>query len=301
MGYKVINGKIEAYEEHKKLVQQIFTDYDNGISAWKIAKDLKEMGISNAKGRVAWTHATVGRILENHNYLGTEYYPQIIEPELFDRVQKKREQVRIDGGRGTHRPSRKEILLFSGMLVCGECGSTCSHIQSSHKKEGYGVPKWKCKNYVYQNKVSCRGGQITDRQAEEVCIKAINSLIQNPGLIEKYRETEQTVSAEYRRLNRALEERDVVDADASALTPDEITALIFQRAEERYRTLKVRDESINAEEMAKILQGMEEITELTDDLHRKLIQKILVYQDNTVEVIFHNNNRIKMGYGQEEK
>ena len=44
IGYKVINGKIEVYEEHKNLVVQIFTDYDNGISALRIAKDLKDRG-----------------------------------------------------------------------------------------------------------------------------------------------------------------------------------------------------------------------------------------------------------------
>lgn len=46
IGYKVINGKIEVCEEHKNLVVQIFTDYDNGISAWQIAKTLKENGVT---------------------------------------------------------------------------------------------------------------------------------------------------------------------------------------------------------------------------------------------------------------
>lgn len=45
IGYKVINGKIEVYEEHRKLVEQIFRDYDSGISAWQIAKSLKGLGV----------------------------------------------------------------------------------------------------------------------------------------------------------------------------------------------------------------------------------------------------------------
>lgn len=51
IGYKVINGKIEVYEEHRKLVEQIFKDYDSGISAWQIAKSLKGLGVKNANGR----------------------------------------------------------------------------------------------------------------------------------------------------------------------------------------------------------------------------------------------------------
>lgn len=41
IGYKVLNGKIVVYEEHRKIVEQIFRDYDSGISALRIAKDLK--------------------------------------------------------------------------------------------------------------------------------------------------------------------------------------------------------------------------------------------------------------------
>ena len=289
IGYKVINGKIEVYEEHKNLVVQIFTDYDNGISAWQIAKTLKENGVTNARGKVSWTHSVIGRILENHNYLRTEYYPQIIDRELFDRVQKRREQVRIDGSRGKHRPNKRERLIFSGVLICAECGGVYSHIQPSHKKERYGVPKWKCKNYVYQNRVSCGGGFISDRQVEEVCIHAINELIRNPKLIEKYEEKEQQLSAEYRRITRNIEEAEGMEAD-------EMTNLLFRQASERYKTLEVRDEDIKAEEMRQVLAGREEIGEFDEELYRRLIKQILVYKDDTVEVVFHNNNRIKVGY-----
>ena len=213
IGYKVINGKIEVFEEHKNLVVQIFTDYDNGISAWQIAKILKENGVTNAHDRVGWSHASIGRILENYNYLGTEDYEQIIDRELFERVQKRREQVRIEGSRGKHRPNKRERLIFSGVLICAECGCPYSHIQPSHKKERYGVPKWKCKNYVYQNRVSCGGGFISDSQVEEVCIIAINKLIQSPGLTEKYERKEQQVSPEYRRITRCVEESEDMDAD----------------------------------------------------------------------------------------
>ena len=129
IGYKVINGKITIYEEQRKIVEEIFHDYDNGISTLRIAQDLKTRGIYNAHDRVAWTHASIGKILENHNYLGTEYYPQLIDKELFDRVQKRREQIRIEKGRGSHRPDRDERILFGGIIICGECGETCSHIQ----------------------------------------------------------------------------------------------------------------------------------------------------------------------------
>lgn len=289
IGYKVLNGKIVVYEEHRRLVEQIFIDYNNGISALRIAKKLKEKGVKNANDKISWTHASIGRILENHNYLGTEDYPQIIDKELFDRVQQKREQVRIEGSRGKHRPNKKERLIFSGVLICAECGCPYSHFQPSHKKERYGVPKWKCKNYIYQNRVSCSGGFISDRQVEEVCIRSINSLIQNPGLTEKYEKKELQVSPEYRRLTRRIEEAEDMEAD-------EMMELLFRQASERYKTLEIRDEDIRAEDMRNVLTGREKIEEFDEELYRKLIKQILVYKDNTVRIIFKNNNSVMIGY-----
>lgn len=289
IGYKVINGKIVVYEEHRKLVEQIFRDYDSGVSALRIAKDLKDRGIKNAHDRVSWSHASIGRILENYNYLGTEDYEQIIDRDLFERVQKQREQARSKGGLGKHRPDKKERLLFSGMLICAECGGVYSHIQPHNKKKLGGIPKWKCKNYVFQNKVSCGGGFISDSQVEEVCIIAINKLIQSPGLTEKYEKKEQQVSPEYRRITRCIEESEDIGAD-------EMMALLFRQASERYKTLEVRDEDIKAEEMRETLAGREEIEEFDEELYWKLIKQIVVHKDDSVRVIFPNNNSIKIGY-----
>ena len=94
IGYKVVDGKITICEEQRKIVEQIFTDYDSGVAAGRIAQNLKGRNICNAKGKVSWTHASIGRILENPSYLGTEYYPQLIGEELFERVQRRREKVR---------------------------------------------------------------------------------------------------------------------------------------------------------------------------------------------------------------
>ena len=286
IGYKVVNGKIVVYEEHRELVEQIFKDYDSGISAFRIAKNLKEMGIKNAHGGVGWSHVSIGSILENYNYLGTEDYPQIIDRELFERVQKRREQVRVEGNRGKHKPNKQERLLFSGVLICAECGCAYSHLQPHSKR---GNAKWKCKNYVYQNRLSCGGGFISDRQVEQVCTIAINNLIQNPGLTEKYEKKEQRVSPEYLRLVRRIEE-------AEDIGVDEMIALLFKQASERYKTLEVRDEDIMAEEMKKVLEGREEIEAFDEELYRKLIKQILVYKDDFVRVIFPNNNSIKIGY-----
>lgn len=318
IGYKVVNGKITVYEEHRKIVEEIFKDYDSGISTLKIAEGLKARGICNAHDRAAWTHASIGRILENHNYLGTEYYPQIIDKELFHRVQERREQVRVEKGRGCHRPGRDERILFGGVITCGECGETYSHIQPHNKTRSGGTAKWKCKNYIYQNRLSCVGGFITDEQVKEVCVSAINRIIQDRKQMKPPAEAEERVSAEYRKAQCRLEEAktrrkqngagkmsdgadmapESTDADQAEQAADgsDIMALIYERAQERYRTLEVRDASFRTEEMLEILSGREELTEFDEDLYRKLVKKIVVHKDDTVEVIFLNGSSIRTGY-----
>lgn len=318
IGYKVIDGRITVYEEYRKIVEEIFKDYDSGISTLKIAEGLKARGICNAHDRAAWTHASIGRILENHNYLGTEYYPQIIDRKLFDRIQERREQVRVEKGRGSHRPGRDERILFGGVITCGECGENYSHIQPHNKKRSGGTAKWKCKNYIYQNRLSCAGGFITDEQVKEVCVSAINRIIQDRKQMRPPAEAEERVSAEYRKAQRRLEEAktrrkqtgagkmpdgadmapESTDADRLeqiAEQPD-IMALIYERAQERYCTLEVRDASFRTEEMLEILSGREELTEFDEELYRKLVNKIVVHKDDTAEVIFLNGSSIRTGY-----
>lgn len=108
-------------------------------------------------------------------------------------------------------------------------------------------------------------------------------------MVEKYEKKEQQVSPEYRRITRCIEESEDKDTD-------EMRALLFRQASEQYKTLEVRDEDIKAEEMREALAGREEIGEFDEELYRKLIKKIVVHKDDSVRVIFPNNNSIKIGY-----
>ncbi|MDE7200686.1 MAG: hypothetical protein K2O91_02015 [Lachnospiraceae bacterium] len=70
-----------------------------------------------------------------------------------------------------------------------------------------GTSKWKYKNYIYQNRLSCAGGFITDEQIKEVCVSAINQIIQDrrrmkPPISPR---PEGTVSTEYGKIERGLE------------------------------------------------------------------------------------------------
>lgn len=287
IGYEISDGKIVVSEEHSKTVKWIFQEYDSGIPANRIAQVLIDKKVPNSHGRVAWTHVAVGKILENHNYLGTEYYSRIMEQDLFERVQKRRELVKIQYGHGQYRKLQQEKLLFSGVLVCGTCGADYHHYMPPKEKKM--EPKWKCKNYIRKNSLFCVGGFITDEQVRQVCVDAINQIIKKPRLI-KAAPKEKQVSAYYRRLERQVKRAKVEGAD-------NLMKLLFERAAERYRTLEIQDEELQTEKMKEVLKGRTCLQGFDEELYRKLIQQIVVYKDNSTKVIFLNGSSVNVKYG----
>ena len=288
-GYKITDGKIEVCEEHGNTVEQIFQDYDKGISVLRISKALKEKDFMHESCIRNWSGTTVGRILENPSYLGTEYYPRIIDRELFDRVQKRREQVRIRGNRGGYRPNDRERELFTGMLFCAECGKAYVRRIPHTSKSGDLEGRWRCKSDARNRQIPECGGSLTDKQVEAICICAVNRLIDHSELIDSPEPKIPKISLEYRRLDEKIQK-------AGDLSMDEIMALMFERAAERYKTLEIRDEDIRTEAMQAILNGKSKITEFDEDLYRGLISRMIVYENHTIKVVFQNSSSTNIGY-----
>ena len=215
------------------------------------------------------THSAqqLGRVLQNYNYLGTEYYPQLIDKELFDRVQERRQKKGEHLCRGKHRPSERERILFSGVLVCGECGQTYSHIQPKRRYQGKGKAKWKCKNYLYQNRVSCAGGFITDDEVMEVTVKAINQVIGNREILKSANDMPDRVSKRYRELDRQI------------VTTEETEDMLTKKLVESYdRRVKEMDEFLQNTSQA--------IPEFDNDLVRRLISNIKVISADEIKIQF---------------
>lgn len=56
-------------------------------------------------------HGTVTRMLTNKKYLGTDYYPQIIEQETFDRTLEEKQKRRDALGRNNRKKTKEEKPL----------------------------------------------------------------------------------------------------------------------------------------------------------------------------------------------
>lgn len=79
-GYLIEDGKAVIDELKAEQVRNLFKEYISG-------KGLKEA--AEAVG-LNLHHGSVGRMLSNTRYLGDDYYPAIIDQELFDKAREER-------------------------------------------------------------------------------------------------------------------------------------------------------------------------------------------------------------------
>ena len=178
LGYYIQNGKAEIEPETAEFVREIFSTYLAGISTYRIAKDFTRRGILNASHKPSWNHGSIGKILENRKYIGDEFYPPLIEQSIFEQVQSRRIQRVKDLGRAAQPNSFANQSVWSSLLVCGECGQPYRKYTEKGKP-----PKWRCKHYIYRNRVHCRNRFLSEEQLEQAFVRVINQVIGNPAYL----------------------------------------------------------------------------------------------------------------------
>ena len=100
-GYKMVEGTIIPDEEQAQKVRQIFSDYASGLS-------LKQVGDRSGLGL---PHTSIGLMLRNERYTGNGIYPRLIDPDLFQKVQERREKRGRSHRRGPkEKPARHKAI-----------------------------------------------------------------------------------------------------------------------------------------------------------------------------------------------
>ena len=82
---------------------------------------------------------------------------------------------------------------------------------------------------------------------------------------------------------------------------ENMLALLYERAAERFKTLEVKDFEQITNEMMDILAEKEKLEYFDEELYRKLIKQIVVHKDSTVKVIFQNGSSTKVRYGMKKE
>ena len=292
IGYKMVNGKIQIDKIKEKVVKKIFKYYLSGVSTYGLAKELTAMGFLNANNKPSWNHGSIGKILENTKYLGDDLYPQMIKKEQFEQVQNRRKERCQTLGRIAQPNSMANQYTFSGKLHCGECGEIYrKYVEHSGKPSER--TNWKCKKYIYKNRVQCRCGVITDEQIKEAFISAANHIVSKMYLLDrKPKAASPPVNPEFKKLDQRVKE---LEADGR-YSSKELSNLIFKRAMTFYKTAEIKDYEHTTEKMKQVFSQREQLKEFHDDLFSTVVKHLTVHADRRLTFEFINGLTIDETY-----
>jgi len=292
IGYKLADGKIQLDEPKAAVVKRIFADYLSGISTSALAKRLTEMGFPNANNKASWNHGSIGKILENVKYLGDEFYPQMIDAELFEQVRKRRRERCDQLGRSLQPNSPNRQYPFTGKLRCGERGEAYrKYIEHCGKPSEKSL--WKCKRYIYKNRVCCRCGFLSDEQLEKAFLEAANRIQARIQILDRKPKKEPIpYNPEFNSLDQRIRELEAEGRYSSK----ELPALIFKRAQAFYKTARIDDAEYNTEKMEQAFSGRQPLTEFDEELFLTVIKQITVYADHRLVFEFINGLTMETGY-----
>lgn len=292
IGYKLVDGKIKLDEPKEAVVKRIFADYLSGASTSALAKQLTATGFPNANSKASWNHGSIGKILENVKYLGDEFYPQMIGAELFEQVQKRRQERCEQLGRSIQPNSTKRQHPFTGKLRCGECGEFYrKYIEHCGRVSEKSF--WKCKRYIYKNRVFCRCGFLSDDQIKEAFIEGINRLLARPQILEWVPGKKSIPNnLEFNKLDQQIKELEAEGRYSSK----ELPALIFKRAQTLYKTALTNDAEYKARKMKQALSGRQPLTDFDEELFLTVVKQIMVYSNHRLVFEFINGLTMEVRY-----
>ena len=100
-GYDIINGKAVVNQEEAANVVDLYEGYLEGLS------------MAKAGAMIPRTQVSIGHMLENRQYLGTDFYPPIVDQKLFERVQDARAARYVPGRQGGSKRRREAQPIFN--------------------------------------------------------------------------------------------------------------------------------------------------------------------------------------------
>ena len=198
LGYdKGEDGNLAINEEQAKTVRLIFQLFLEGMTACKIAKELTSRHILTVTGKEKWNAKTIRGVLTNEKYTGCariqktftpdfltkkavkncgqvpsyfveQSHPAIIDPAVFEMVQREMERRTREGGRYSGGS------IFSGKIRCGECGGSFG-AKVWHSTDKYRRTIYRCNNKYDGQK--CQTPHVTEEEIKAAFVKAFNQLV----------------------------------------------------------------------------------------------------------------------------
>ena len=192
-GYRIENKHL-VLDDHAEYVRKCFEYYAYTGNLSKTAKYCSNFP------DMPRTNTAYKKLLSNAMYTGLyrgnpNYCPAIVTNELFTDVQRKLSiNVKI---------SQRHTYIFSGLLVCAECGRRMA--AGTHKKNGKTYSVYRCPGRYNRNTCECTNGRtISEHALEEILIISFKEWAES--CVSEYEQAQkQDNSAQINTLKRKIE------------------------------------------------------------------------------------------------
>jgi DNA invertase Pin-like site-specific DNA recombinase len=306
LGYKIgiVDGekKYVLDEEKAPIVKEIFTKYVNGMRIKEICDDLNSRQIKSSKG-AAFNKNSMHTLLKNEKYLGIYIYggvrteggmPQIIDKELFDKVQEKM----IQNKKLPARSRAKVEYLLTTRLYCGHCKEMMTGFSGTGKL-GRVYRYYVCKG---ANKGLCNKKRASKDYIEDTVIDECRKLLTEKNIsriakevvkiVESYDDRSEIIRIE-KYIKKLQKEKENQMKSLRACDIEDVRGMIFEdlsRISAELKELEVqldvenaRRENISEEKVEKFLTTLAK-GDIMDVVYRKsliktLVNKIFLYDD----------------------
>ena len=309
-GYRMTaNNTLVIVPEEAEIVRWIYDMYTSGSGCPAIAKALNDAGIPNGKGK-PWRANSILKMIDNEKYMGdvlsgksvridgikrdnTEgaygdiFYIEnahegIISKETFAKAQELRRQrknAKLAKHTTPHYP-------FTGMMVCGCCGSYFRHKVNNSGKT-WQTEIWSCAHKGTAGAASCDSTQIKDTVLREKFIEAYNEFV--------------TQRPQGESVDRIQEQIDQLYAEEQKLAGLMMRKLISEqdfRTEQQAIKAQIREQQERMHQLQRSVVKESEFTTITEFDESKLGLFItqIIMRKNTVTFCFYNGVEITKEY-----
>ncbi len=231
-------GRFYVLDEYRsKVLNEIYDLYIDGVGIFKIAQILNDRcepvwAVRKQDGKGGWHIPYVHRLLTKRAVLGeyvtvqgetlaTDYFPQAISAEKFNRVQATLASKPSTGGHAYKRLSN----LLTGIVKCAECGGNAAyenkgtnriqHVKKNGERVTYNrkhYERLRCNNA--RRKHTCSNNTLHDYKTVETCIldnlalllyEESNQEIQTKSLTEAIAELSRQIDGKAQKIERLID------------------------------------------------------------------------------------------------
>ena len=198
-GYDNVDGKMVIVPEEAEIVKEIFAMAINGMGSYVIAKELNKRGFRTKKNG-KWGSSAVKGLLHNEKYTGDvifqktytddnfnrhnnyseknmylckNHHEATVSHEVFEQAEAVMEQRRKEKGIIAGHEKYQNRYVFSGRILCGECGSPFKRRQ--HYKPSGDYVAWTCRLHI-ENKDACSMLYIHDEAIKNAFVRMMRKL-----------------------------------------------------------------------------------------------------------------------------